>query len=95
LITKLTIQTLSAWMGATTGGNPRPFGWFRHNKQTWVVHLDTHYEPLRIARDDAVAGNDPFVEKRTDKGRLHLVLTPALQARQQTQYQYLYIYAVE
>jgi hypothetical protein len=55
--------------GETTGGSRVVAGRFLHNGQVWVVHADTHFEPLAIAYAAAVAGRDPFVEEDTPRGR--------------------------
>jgi hypothetical protein len=78
--------------GATTGGSRDAAGRFRHHGVAWVVHEDTHYEPLMIAYAAAQAGVDPFVEENTARGR-RLALTPELRARQRSPHKYLYIYS--
>lgn len=78
--------------GATTGSSRDVVGRFRHNSLDWVVHADTHYEPLMIAYSAAENGEDPFVEEDTPKGRC-LSLTPELRARQRSPHKYLYIYS--
>jgi hypothetical protein len=78
--------------GATTGGSRDVAGRFRHHGLVWVVHEDTHYEPLMIAYAAAEAGADPFVEEDTERGRC-LTLTAELRARQQSPHKYLYIAA--
>lgn len=77
--------------GRLTGGSRRAFGRFRYNDASWVVHEDTHYEPLLLANEAAEAGQDPFVETTTKHGRC-LELTPVLRKRQQSRYKYLYAY---
>jgi hypothetical protein len=74
------------------------FGYFRYNKQTWKVHEDTHYIPLDIAYEDRNSGEVPFVELPTATGKgLRLALSGKLrevqQERQQSRYEYLYIYS--
>ena len=80
--------------GARTGGNRDAAGHFNHHGRTWVVHADTHFEPLLIAFDAAKKGTDPFVEEGTmsPRGRC-LVLTSQLRARQKSRHKYLYIYS--
>jgi hypothetical protein len=78
--------------GATTGGSRDVVGRFRHNGLSWVVHADTHYEPLLLALAAAKAGSDPFVEEDTARGRC-LSLAPELRARQRSPHKYLYIYS--
>jgi hypothetical protein len=77
--------------GASSGGTRDVAGRFRHNGLAWVVHADTHYEPLLIALTAAEAGKDPFVEEDTERGRC-LSLTPELRTRQRSPHKYLYIY---
>ncbi len=77
--------------GARTGGRLEPAGYFRYRDRTWVVHLDTHYEPLLLAYGAMQAGDDPFVERETQSGRC-LELRPELQARLNSPHKYLYIY---
>jgi hypothetical protein len=78
--------------GAQTGGNREAAGHFRHGGQIWVVHADTHYEPLMLAHAAAEDGADPFIEEDTPCGRC-LSLTAELRARQKSPHKYLYIYA--
>ncbi len=78
--------------GAKTGGNLEVAGRFRHRGRIWVVHADTHYEPLLLAQRAAEEGADPFVEEDTPRGRC-LSLTAALRARQESPHKYLYIYS--
>jgi hypothetical protein len=78
--------------GATTGASRDVAGRFRHNGLIWVVHADTHYEPLTIAYTAAEAGADPFVEEDTPRGRC-LVLTSELRARQHSPHKHMYIYS--
>lgn len=78
--------------GALTGGSRDVVGRFRHNGVDWVVHADTHYEPLMLAYEAAEAGADPFVEERTARGRC-LALTSELRARQVSRRKYMYIYS--
>jgi hypothetical protein len=78
--------------GARTGGSRGVAGRFRHHGRMWVVHEDTHYEPLALAYGAAQAGSDPFVEEDTARGRC-LALVPELRARQQSPHKYLYIYS--
>lgn len=63
-----------------------------HRGSDWVVHADTHYEPLLIAYAAAKAGEDPFVEEDTPGGRC-LVLKPHLRAKQHSDQKHLYIYS--
>lgn len=70
--------------GATTRGNPRPFGWFWHNEQTW---LSTWI--LTMNRSLSPTMTPWLVMTRSSRsaltgGRLHLVFTSTLQAQQQT-----------
>lgn len=78
--------------GTNTGGSRDVAGRFRHNDLAWVVHADTHYEPLLLAYAAAEAGADPFVEEDTARGRC-LALTPAVRALQQSPHKHLYIYS--
>ena len=78
--------------GATTGGSRDVAGRFRHNDLGWVVHADTHYEPLLLAHAAAEAGADPFVEEDTARGRC-LALAPAVRALQKSPHKHLYIYS--
>ncbi|HEY2783936.1 MAG TPA: hypothetical protein VGJ05_03090 [Fimbriiglobus sp.] len=78
--------------GATAGGSRGVAGRFRHHDRVWVVHEDTHYEPLALAYAAAQAGANPFVEEATARGRC-LSLTPELRARQRSPHKYLYIYS--
>lgn len=78
--------------GATTGGSREVAGRFRYHDLAWVVHADTHYEPLMLAYHIAEAGADPFVEEDTARGRC-LSLTPQLRAQQGSPHKYLYIYS--
>ena len=84
--------------GKTKGSSRKVFGYFRYNKQTWKVHEDTHYIPLDIAYEDRNSGEVPFVELPTATGKgLRLALSGKLrevqQERQQSRYEYLYIYS--
>jgi hypothetical protein len=78
--------------GATTGGSRDVAGRFHHNGAVWVVHADTHYEPLMLACAAAEDGVDPFVEEDTARGRC-LALSPDLRARQRSPHKYLYLYS--
>lgn len=78
--------------GQQTGGSLNVFGRFRHNKRVWIVHEDTHYEPLMIAYEAAQQGGQPFVEEGRKRG-LRLSLTGELRTRQKSRYRYLYIYS--
>jgi hypothetical protein len=78
--------------GATSGGSRDVVGQFRHGESEWVVHADSHYEPLLIAYEAAEAGVDPFVEESTERGRC-LTLTRELRAQQRSRHKYLYIYS--
>ena len=78
--------------GALTGGNREAAGEFQRNGIGWVVHSDTHYEPLLLAFASAKAGTDPFIEEKTKKGRC-LSLKPEIRAQQKSKYKHLYIYS--
>jgi len=78
--------------GATTGGNREVAGKFHYNGIDWVVHSDSHYEPLLLAFASAKAGTEPFIEENTKKGRC-LSLKPEIRAQQKSKYKYLYIYS--
>jgi hypothetical protein len=78
--------------GERTGGNQKAAGRFRHDGREWMVHMDTHYEPLMLALSAAEAGADPFVEEETPRGRC-LALVPGLRARRGSPYKHLYIYS--
>lgn len=78
--------------GARSGGSREVAGQFRHRGKAWVVHADTHYEPLMLAYAAAKRGSDPFVEEDTKRGRC-LVLTDELRAHQRSRHKYLYIYS--
>lgn len=80
--------------GQTTGGSREIAGRFKYDGHAWVVHADTHYEPLDIAYEANLQGIRPFVEEPTDKGR-SLALAPELRARQASAHKYLYIYRWE
>lgn len=78
--------------GATTGGSFEVTGQFWYNGRRWIVHADTHYEPLLIACAAAEEGIDPFVEEDTARGR-SLALIPGLRAKQRSRHKHLYIYS--
>lgn len=78
--------------GAITGGNRDVVATFMHKGTEWVVHADTHYEPLLIAFNAAETGVDPFVEEATEHGRC-LTLSADLAEKHGSQYKYLYIYS--
>ena len=78
--------------GATSGGNREIAGRFQHHGFDWIVHADTHYEPLTLAFTAAKNGADPFVEEDTANGRC-LVLKPELRAQQRSEHKHLYIYS--
>lgn len=78
--------------GATTGGNREPAGRFQRHGVDWVVHADSHYEPLLIAFAAAKDGMDPFTEEETAHGQC-LVLKPELRDQQHSQHKHLYIYS--
>ncbi len=79
--------------GQVSGGNRESAGRFQYDQIVWVVHKDTHYEPLCIAYDEAVAGRAPFVAEDTKSGQC-LVLKPKLRSKQKNpRYKYLYIYS--
>jgi len=79
--------------GRRTGGNRDSAGEFVHHSRRWVVHADTHHEPLEIAFTSAMEGDDPFIEEETEKGR-SLCLRDDLRAQQSTRPKHLYIYLV-
>ena len=84
--------------GETKGSSRKVFGYFRYKKQTWKVHEDTHYVPLDLAISAFDSGEDPFVESVTATGKgIRLALSNKLRElqreRQQSRYEYLYIYS--
>ena len=79
--------------GWESGGNFEIAGRFQHIGRTWVVHSDTHYEPLLIAyRATEQDGSDPFVLEDRKTG-LALNLRPDLRSQKSTKFKHLYIYA--
>ena len=80
--------------GQMKGGNRLGVGQFRYNGKVWVVHADTHYEPMVIAYEEIKRnhGYDPFVEKSTPHGTC-LELKDELQERlPKPKIKHLYIY---
>jgi len=77
--------------GRTAGGNWDVAGRFVHDGRVWTVHADSHYEPLLLAFEAAEAGENPFVESETNRGK-RLDLALHLQARRGTRHRHLYIY---
>jgi hypothetical protein len=80
--------------GQRTGGSREVVGRFRYDGYAWVVHADSHYEPLEIAYEAHLQGMRPFVQEPTDRGQ-SLALAPDLRARQSSAHKYLYIYRWE
>jgi len=78
--------------GALSGGSRNSVGRFLHDGREWVVHEDTHFEPLQIAFQSARVGSNPFVEEATDRG-LCLSLRSDLRATQTSPHKYMYIYS--
>jgi hypothetical protein len=66
---------------------------FRRKGAKYEVHGDTRLEPLELAYKALVAGEEPFIEDATKKGRKALRLSPHLQAlRADATTSHLYIY---
>lgn len=78
--------------GQLSGGNRTVFGRFKHFGCTWEVNSDTRYEPLRLAYEAAIKGNEPFVEGTTKGGNPMLILQSEIKQLQSTKRKYLYIY---
>jgi len=80
--------------GQTTGGNRESSGRFKHRGSTWVVHADTHYEPLVAAYEAALLGTDPFLEAPTRSGTCLDLVADVRSTLADTRFKYLYIYEV-
>ena len=77
--------------GKVTGGSRDSAGQFEYCGKFWTVHMDSHFEPLRIAFDGFQQGKDPFIVKETKKGQ-SLILAPEYKRIQSTKRKYMYIY---
>lgn len=78
--------------GAATGSNADIFGAFRYKGAAYRVHADTHFEPLFVAYQAVVDGDEaPFVEAPTKTGE-RLDLTPELKAQVKGRFRHLYAY---
>ena len=78
--------------GTLTGGNRKAAGRFQYQGIEWVVHADSHYEPLLIAFEAMITGMDPFDVENTPRGQC-LVLKPELRDQERSTYKHLYIYS--
>lgn len=80
--------------GWESGGNFEIAGRFFYADRVWVVHADTHYDPLELAYR-AITGSpprDPFVMAPRKTG-LRLDLADDLQRSRGTRHRHLYIYS--
>ncbi len=77
--------------GQASGGNRSVAGQFRHLDRDWVVHADTHFEPvLRAYRAITAQGvDDPFAVDRARVGDC-LELRPELGGASWPKYFYVY-----
>jgi hypothetical protein len=78
----------------TSGSSWDITGTFQHHGQTWNIHGDTRVEPVEIAYQHALNGQDPFMETTTRGGRQTLDLTEELRKKlSDPRRKHLYIYA--
>ncbi len=78
--------------GKQTGGSRDSAGQFLYQNKAWTVHMDSNFEPLRIAYDAFEQGIDPFRFQDTARG-IALALVPDLKSKQSGRHKYLYIYS--
>eukprot|EP00456_Euglypha_rotunda_P091245 TRINITY_DN9587_c0_g1_i17.p3 TRINITY_DN9587_c0_g1~~TRINITY_DN9587_c0_g1_i17.p3 ORF type:complete len:110 (-),score=23.26 TRINITY_DN9587_c0_g1_i17:873-1202(-) len=76
--------------GRESGGNRDVAGMFTHIGKQWVVHADSHFEPLMLAYDSMKAGTDPFQEADTPRGQCLILSDDLRQDRNSPKYLYIY-----
>jgi hypothetical protein len=87
-----TRRRLDGW---PSGGNWEIAGRFWYADTLWIVHADTHFEPLLLAYEASQKGEDAFIIEPTNT-RTSLNITPSLRTRMTNpRFKYIYVYEAE